>query len=103
MAWHVVAKAEEVGEGQVRAASAAQTMLALYKIDGTYYATSNICTHAVALLSDGYLDGDCIECPVHAALFHVPTGEARSEPATEPLQTFPVKVEGEMLMVEIAE
>jgi nitrite reductase/ring-hydroxylating ferredoxin subunit len=103
MAWHVVAKTEEVGEGQVRAASAAETMIALYKIDGTYYATSNYCTHAIALLSDGYLDGDCIECPVHAALFHVPTGEARTEPATEPLQTFPVKVEGEMLMVEIGE
>lgn len=101
MAWYAVAKAEDVVEGQVRAASAADTVIALYKIDGAYYATSDICTHAIARLSDGYLEGDCIECPVHAALFHVPTGEARSAPATEPLQTFSVKIEGEMLMVEI--
>ncbi|AXK81123.1 non-heme iron oxygenase ferredoxin subunit [Pseudolabrys taiwanensis] len=103
MAWHAVAKADDVQEGKVLAASAADKMIALYRIDGTFYATSDICTHAFALLSDGYLDGDCIECPIHQALFHVPTGEVRAEPATEPLRTFPVKVDGEMLMVEITD
>lgn len=103
MAWHAVAKADDVQEGKVLAVSAANKMIALYRIDGTFYATSDVCTHAFALLSDGYLDGDCIECPIHQALFHVPTGEVRAEPATEPLQTFPVKVDGETLMVEIAD
>ncbi|RAI44430.1 non-heme iron oxygenase ferredoxin subunit [Rhodoplanes roseus] len=103
MAWHAVAKAEDVAEGTVRAASAAGIMLALYRIDGAFYATSDVCTHAFALLSDGYLDGDCIECPIHQALFHVPTGEVRSEPASVPLKTYPIRLEGDTLMVEIAE
>jgi nitrite reductase/ring-hydroxylating ferredoxin subunit len=101
MAWREVAKADDVVEGKVLAASAANKMIALYRIDGALYATSDICTHAFALLSDGYLDGDCIECPIHQAVFHVPTGEVRSDPATEPLQTYPVKVDGDMVMVDI--
>lgn len=101
MSWHVVAKANEVIEGEVLGVSIADRMIALYRIEGEFFATSNICTHSFALLSDGYLDGDCIECPIHQALFHVPTGEVRAEPATEPLKTFPVKVEGEMLMIEL--
>jgi nitrite reductase/ring-hydroxylating ferredoxin subunit len=101
MPWHEIAKVENVQEGQVHAASAAGTMLALYRINGEFYATSNICTHAFALLSDGYLDGDCIECPIHQALFHVPTGELRSSPATEPLRTFPVKIDGGALFVDV--
>jgi nitrite reductase/ring-hydroxylating ferredoxin subunit len=101
MAWREVAKVDDVVEGKVLAASAANKMIALYRIDGTLYATSDICTHAFALLSDGYLDGDCIECPIHQSVFHVPTGEVRSDPATEPLQTYPVKVDGDMVMVEI--
>jgi nitrite reductase/ring-hydroxylating ferredoxin subunit len=103
MAWHEVAKSDEVAEGKVLAVSAANKMIALYRIDGAFYATSDICTHAFALLSDGYLDVDCVECPIHQALFHVPSGEVRSGPATEPLPTYPIRVEGEMLMVEIAD
>lgn len=101
MSWHAVAKSDEVTEGEVLGVSIADRMIALYKIEGEFFATSNICTHSFALLSDGYLDGDCIECPIHQALFHVPTGEVRAEPATERLETFPVKVEGEMLMVQL--
>ena len=101
MSWHAAAKIDEVGEGQVLGVSVADRMIALYRIEGDFFATSNICTHSFALLSDGYLDGDCIECPIHQALFHVPTGEVRAEPATEPLATFPVKVEEGILMVEL--
>lgn len=103
MAWVEVAKTDDVEEGKVLAASAANKMIALYRIDGAFYATSDVCTHAFALLSDGYLDGDCIECPIHQALFHVPTGEVRGEPATEPLQTYPTKVEGDALLIDVSD
>jgi nitrite reductase/ring-hydroxylating ferredoxin subunit len=103
MVWHKVARTDDVGEGQVVAAGAAEVPIALYRIDGIVYATSEICTHAFARLSEGYLDGDCIECPIHQALFHVPTGEVRSPPATQPLRTFAVKIEGNSVLVELGE
>jgi nitrite reductase/ring-hydroxylating ferredoxin subunit len=103
MAWHNVATTGDVSEGQVIATEAAGELIALYRIDGVLYATSDICTHAFARLSEGYLDGDCIECPIHQALFHVPTGEVRAPPATEPLRTFAVKTEGQLVLVELDE
>jgi nitrite reductase/ring-hydroxylating ferredoxin subunit len=53
-------------------------------------------------LSDGYLDGDCVECPLHAAIFHVPTGDVRGGPTECALKTFPVKLQDDIVMVEIA-
>ena len=75
--------------------------VALYRIEGTVYATNDVCTHEFALLSDGYLDGDCIECPLHQALFHIPTGEARSPPASEPIPTYPAKEEADRVLVHL--
>lgn len=77
--------------------------VALYRIAGTVYATNDVCTHEFALLSEGYLDGDCIECPLHQALFHIPTGEARSPPASEPISTYPAKEEADRVLVHLPE
>ena len=103
MAWHDVTDTSKVGEGEVLGVTIGEELIALYHIEGVFYATSNICTHAFALLSDGYLEDDCIECPLQQALFHVPTGEARSRIAKRPLKTFPVKVENDRLLVEVPE
>ncbi len=102
MAWHAVTKAGDVREGEILGLSIGSENIALYRIDGQIYATANICTHAMALLSDGYLDGDCVECPIHQALFHVPTGAARTAPATEPLKTYRTKVEAGNVFVEVS-
>ena len=99
MRWHVAARSSDIKEGEVLGLNVNSLRIALYRIDGAVYATSNLCTHEFALLSDGYLEGDCIECPLHQALFHVPTGEVRSEPAEEPIQTYPAKEEGESIHV----
>jgi len=66
--------------------------LALYNVEGEFYATSNICTHAIAILTDGYLDGDIVECPLHGGCFNVKTGEATHFPCEEALQTYEVEV-----------
>jgi nitrite reductase/ring-hydroxylating ferredoxin subunit len=101
MTWHLAAKAEDVRSGEIVASAVGTENIALYRIEGRVYATSNICTHAFALLSDGYLDGDCVECPIHQALFHVPTGEVRAPPATEPLKTYATKIEGDTVFVDV--
>ena len=101
MMWHAVAKVGDVREGEVLGLTVGSESIALYRIQGQIYATANICTHAMALLSGGFLDGDCIECPIHQALFHVPTGEVRAAPAIEPLKSYRTRIESDEVFVEI--
>jgi nitrite reductase/ring-hydroxylating ferredoxin subunit len=56
--------------------------------DGTVYVTDAICTHAYASLADGFIDGDEIECPLHAGRFCLRDGRATEEPCEEPLKTY---------------
>ncbi|WP_342241019.1 MocE family 2Fe-2S type ferredoxin [Inquilinus sp. OTU3971] len=68
---------------------------AIYRTeDDRYFATDALCTHEYALLSDGLVMGTIIECPLHQGTFDLTTGEAKSPPVCEDLQTYPVKVEG---------
>ncbi len=101
MAWQVAAKLDELGEEEALGVVIEGQPLALYKIGGRVYATHNVCTHEHALLSDGYVEGDCIECPLHQARFHIPTGEVRAAPATEPIKTYAAKVENGQILVDI--
>jgi len=73
----------------------------LYNLGGRVYATDDICTHEEASLADGYIEGDCIECPLHQARFHIPTGEVRAPPADTNLRVFPVRLEGGEILVGI--
>lgn len=74
--------------------------MALYNIDGEFFATSNICTHAVAMLTDGYLDGDQIECPMHGGMFDIRTGAPTHFPCVEPLVTYAVAVSDGAVFIE---
>ena len=91
--WHRVAKASEVGEDEPRAVRVGDDIVAIYNVGGAFYATDDVCTHEFASLSEGYVEGDVIECPLHAGRFHIPSGKAMSAPVTEDLRTYPVKVE----------
>jgi nitrite reductase/ring-hydroxylating ferredoxin subunit len=63
--------------------------LAVYRLaDGPVYVTDGICTHAYASLADGFVDGDEIECPLHAGRFCIRDGRATEEPCEEPLKTY---------------
>ena len=75
--------------------------IALYWVDDAVYATHNVCTHAFARLSEGFLEGDCIECPIHQALFNVKTGEVVAPPAYDPVKIFPCRIEGDDVLVDV--
>jgi nitrite reductase/ring-hydroxylating ferredoxin subunit len=98
-----VGKVGDVAVGAVIKVEANGKALALYNVDGTYYATDQICTHAYASLAEGFVIDDTIECPLHGATFSIRTGEALSPPATDPLATYPVRVEGESILVGLPE
>src|SRR5438105_3065860 len=99
--WKLVATTEAIPEGEVVPATVEGKQLALYQADGEYYATENVCTHEHAYLSDGYLDGCIIECPLHQATFDIRTGKMLTGPATVDLPVFPVKVVGHGVFVNL--
>ncbi|HEX7868265.1 MAG TPA: non-heme iron oxygenase ferredoxin subunit [Variovorax sp.] len=68
--------------------------LALYNVDGSIYATDNICTHGHARLCEGFLEGHEIECPLHQGTFDVRNGAPTCAPVTEAIRSYPVKIEG---------
>lgn len=103
MAWHAAVKDGELSEGEVMGVEIAGKYLALYKFDGYVFATSNICTHEVAFLSDGFLEHGYIECPLHAARFDIKTGAVLCAPATEPIATYSTKLENGQIFVELPE
>jgi naphthalene 1,2-dioxygenase system ferredoxin subunit len=76
--------------------------IALYRVGDEFFATDNICTHAHAYLTDGFQEGCTIECPLHAGCFDIRTGKALTAPVTEDIRTYPVRVEGEDILVNLA-
>jgi naphthalene 1,2-dioxygenase ferredoxin component len=77
--------------------------LAIYQVAGEVFATDNRCTHGAALLSDGFLMDHCIECPLHQGQFDIRTGEPLCAPVTEPIRTYPVKIEAADVMVDMGD
>ena len=99
--WLPVAERGDVAEGEVIVVTAGGQEIALYGVEGSVYATSNICTHGDARLCEGFLEGNEIECPLHQGRFDVITGNAVLEPVTGSIQTFPVKIENGKVLLQI--
>jgi nitrite reductase/ring-hydroxylating ferredoxin subunit len=100
--WVRVAAKSDVAEGQVLGVRVGDKEIALYHLPGEEFrATDNVCSHEYALLSEGWLENGCIECPLHAAQFDVRTGKALCAPAEEDLKVFEVKAEGDDLLIKM--
>jgi naphthalene 1,2-dioxygenase system ferredoxin subunit len=97
--WHLVAELDRLVEGDPLAVLVGGLQIALFRIGAEVYATDNMCTHEHALLSDGFVDGEVVECPLHQARFHIPTGRVLSPPAVSCLRSFPVRVDGNNVWV----
>ena len=87
--------------GSVKSFEVGDERIALYNIDGTFYATEAYCTHAMADLGDGILEGDVIECSLHFGAFHVPSGKAIEAPCFVPLKTFKTEVRDGQVYVDL--
>jgi 3-phenylpropionate/trans-cinnamate dioxygenase ferredoxin subunit len=100
-----VASVQDIPENEARAFEYDGRRIAVYNVGGQLYATTDICSHAYAELSEGFLDADdcTIECPLHGSRFDIRTGAVLSLPAFEPIAVYPVRVEGEDVLVEIGD
>ena len=100
--WVRAAGRGDLTEGEVLGVEVEGRSIALYATDGGLFATDNICTHAYACLSDGWLDGEVIECPLHAGRFEIKTGKGLGPPIPCDLKTYKVRVVGDEVQVDLA-
>ena len=94
-------KADQVAEGTALRVETAGLILAVFHIEGGFYVTDDTCTHGPGSLSEGYIDGDVVECDFHAGCFHIPTGNAVKAPCTIPVLTFPTTVRDRKVWIEV--
>ena len=99
--WVKAADRADLAEGDVKGVVIAGKEIALYDLDGMLYATDDICTHAYARLSDGWLDRGEIECPLHAGRFDVKSGKATAPPCTDDLKTYPIRLVGDEIQIKL--
>ena len=97
-----VCAAADLPPGNVKSFEVGDELVAVYNIDGTFYATEARCTHATADLADGILEGDVIECSLHFGAFHVPTGKAVQAPCFTDLKTFRTEVRDGQVFVDLS-
>ena len=96
-----VASVDDIPSGEALQVETDGLTLALCRVDGDVYCVQDVCTHEQAFLSEGFCEGNEIECPLHGSIFDVRTGEVKSLPATDPLKTYPVKVENGDVLVDV--
>ncbi len=99
--WIDITSTEDVPEDDVIGIDIAGKSIALYQVDGAIYATDNVCTHGNARLCDGFLEGHEIECPLHQGKFDIRNGKAMCAPLTDDLRTYPVKIDGSRVFVNL--
>lgn len=94
-------KTEEVAAGAALKVEAAGLVVAVFNIDGEFYVTDDSCTHGPGSLSEGYVDGDVIECNFHNGQFNIKTGEVVSPPCMIPIKTYPTVVQDGKVFVDV--
>lgn len=99
-----VCRADELSPGEVRRVTeGVQEPIAVFNVDGELFAIDDTCTHQDASLSDGWVEGCAVECPLHSSCFDLRTGAPVGPPAKVPVHTYPVAVVDGVVTVEVAD
>ncbi|HYC22674.1 MAG TPA: non-heme iron oxygenase ferredoxin subunit [Candidatus Bathyarchaeia archaeon] len=95
------AAVDEVKPGESKLVELEGKSIALFNVDGTFYALDDACPHSGGPLSEGRLQGSRVTCPWHGSIFDVTDGKVLDEPATENAASYPVRVVGADVEIEI--
>ncbi|HVP10634.1 MAG TPA: non-heme iron oxygenase ferredoxin subunit [Phycisphaerae bacterium] len=98
-----VAKTSEVPPGKSKVVDLGGLRIALFNVDGRYFAIDDVCTHAGGSLSEGGLHGATVECPLHGARFDLATGRVLDPPAETDVAAYRVHIEGKDIMLEVGQ
>jgi 3-phenylpropionate/trans-cinnamate dioxygenase ferredoxin component len=99
MSWIAVAPAASVAPGDYAQVEIDGAIVAVFNVDGAFYAIEDVCTHDGGELAGGAVEGDVVICPRHGARFCLRTGAALTPPAYEPVRTFETRVNEGVLEV----
>lgn len=95
-----IARTGDIPEGESRPYVVGRRQVALFRIDGEFYAIDNLCPHRGASLAHGLLRGYIITCPLHRWEFDVRDGHMQMAPGVE---SFPLKIEGDAILVAVTD
>ena len=95
-----IGSSKDIALGQMRVYDLEGTKVLVANANGNLYAVDNTCTHMGCSLGNGKLDGTTVTCPCHGSQFNVTTGAVVRGPASRPVQSHPVKVEGEAILAD---
>ena len=96
-----IAAARDVPPGQATVFTVERQRIALFNVEGTYYAIGDTCTHRFGPLSEGDVQGTKVTCPWHGAAFDLKTGAALGLPAQKGVPNYRVVIEGGDVKIEI--
>lgn len=94
-----VGRVEDIPEGEAAVVELGGRVAVFHVKDGEFLAIDDRCTHQEAYLSDGFVDGCTVECPLHASCFDLRTGAPIGPPAVAPVRTWPVVVRDEEVFI----
>jgi len=96
-----VAKTSDLEPGQGRLVDVNGKPIALFNVDGQFFALDNTCTHRGGPLAEGEVSGHEVTCPYHGAKFDIRTGEVVGPPAQRAALRYGVRVTGTDIEVEV--
>jgi 3-phenylpropionate/trans-cinnamate dioxygenase ferredoxin component len=99
--WVDVAKPNEIPESEYKIVIVDDTPIAVFNLQGNFYAIQDNCPHQHLPLADGIVENNTITCPFHGAIFDIPTGEVLAPPACENLTTYQVRIHEGMIQVAV--
>jgi biphenyl 2,3-dioxygenase ferredoxin subunit len=94
-------KTGDVAAGETRKIETGDLTVAVFNVDGVFYVTNDACTHGPGSLSEGFLDGELIECNFHQGVFNVRTGEVVLPPCVVAVKTYRTVVEDGVVYIEV--
>ncbi len=90
--WINAVSTQDLAAGEHTVVEIDGVSIALFNLEGEFYAIEDVCTHDGSEIADGCIVDGAIECPRHGARFDIKTGAVAAPPAFEPVDTFPVRV-----------
>lgn len=94
-------KVGELADGEMKAVGAGDKTVLLLNADGALYAIDDECAHQACPLSEGYLEGEVLECGCHGSMYNVKTGEVLQGPAQEGVPSHPVQIDGDKVYISV--
>ncbi|MCK5308272.1 MAG: non-heme iron oxygenase ferredoxin subunit [Zetaproteobacteria bacterium] len=99
--WIDVARIDELTPGNRKIIMTDVAEIAVFNLDGEFFAIEDVCTHDGGELASGVCDGDQIICPRHGARFCIRSGKVLTPPAYEDIETFPVRIDQGVVQIDI--